>query len=245
MKCLHDTWVTVLNFADKHGSGLAALAALVGIPVLLYQIFQTARQEKARARARRVAALSALPMTLSGINAWANEVTSALVEIRPWATGARRDEPMPTFRPPATPSHLIGAIENMIEADPKGSVGLTLAAIVSDVQVLSSRISDGSWFRADQVRRNVGAVSDNIIKAATIYARAESLYAASRKISEDAPVDYARVEGALNIMGIRESQFSDVHNLLAHRYERDQRRRNVYERLRDWTKRSWRSLSDR
>lgn len=127
----------LLNYADNHGDGLAAIAALVGIPLVLWQIFQGARQERARAKARRYAALAALPMTLSGINRWAQEVADALNAIYPWVLAKTNADPAPEFKPPSSPDDLIAAVERMIEAAPKDRIGKTLAAIVADVQVLT------------------------------------------------------------------------------------------------------------
>lgn len=242
---------TVLSQADAHGDGLAALAALVGIPLVLWQIFQGARQERRRAKARRYAALASLPMTLSGINHWSKEVVRALNRIRPWVMGTSRDHPAPEFQPPPSPDHLISAIEGMIEAAPGDRVGKTLAAIVADIQVLNSRIGDPAEYRPSELRSKAGMLDSNYLLAARIYARAESLYDASRSLSEGAPVDYARVSSALNIMGVRErerqpgdSALPTAHELVNRAYERQRQRRRGYQKVRDWIRESWQARKE-
>ena len=231
---------SVLALADKHGAGLAALAALISVPILLWQIFQGARQERARARARRYAALASLPMTLSGINVWAKQVVRCLNDIYPWAIGAAGHVPQPRFNPPPSPDHLISAIEKMIEAAPGDDVGKTLAAIVADIQVLNSRIGEAAEFEGHRLRSQMGMIDSNMFLAARIYARAESLYDSCRALSEDAPIDYARVSAALSIMGIHEGElraepalYPTAHDMATKAHQRALERRCVFEKLRD------------
>jgi hypothetical protein len=238
--------------ADQHGAGLAAIAALVGIPLVLWQIFQGARQEKARSRARRYAALASLPMTLSGINVWSKRVVRSLNTIYPWVMGTERARPAPHFDPPPSPDDLISAIEKMIEAAPGDRVGRTLAAIVSDIQVLNSRIGDAAEFEARQLRSQAGMIDSNLMLAASIYARAESLYDPARALSKDAPIDYSRVSSALNIMGVREgdrstgtSGYPTVHEMVTKAHQRARQRRRGYEKLWDGAVEWWSARGNR
>lgn len=237
----------VLEYADAHGDGLAAIAALIGIPLVLWQIFQGARQERARARARRYAALAALPLTLSGISRWAKDVASALDQIYPWVVGTAEGTPTPAFSAPSSPDHLISAIERMIEAAPGGHIGKTLAAIVSDIQVLNSRIGDAAEYSPRELRSQAGMIDSNLLLAARIYAGASSLYDAARSLSEDAPVDYSAVSSALNLMQIRERQrqagavsHPTVHQMVARAYQRQRQRRRGYEKVLDCVLERWR-----
>src|SRR5690242_3610919 len=133
-------WPTFLSFMDAHGSGVAAIAAVFGIPVLVWQIAQGGLQERRRIKSRRLAALSTLPMTLGGISAWAKQATSSLLNVYPWAKGQGGAQPMPVYEPPPSPDHLIDGIERMIEASPKSRVAITLTAIVAKTQVLWARL---------------------------------------------------------------------------------------------------------
>lgn len=227
-----------LSWADIHGSGLAAIAAFVGIPLVLWQIFQGARQERKTARARRYAALASLPMTLAGINDYAKQVAQSLNAIYPWVMGIERATPQPTFDPPPPPVHLISGIEQMIEAAPGDKVGKALAAIVSDIQVLNSRIQDAEMGR--NLRSQMGMIDSNLMFAARIYARAEALYDESRALSDDAPVDYDKMMSALNIMNIHEREATgrlavhpSVHDLIRQRSERTKRKSGWRRRMAD------------
>jgi len=222
---MSDKLNAVLAWADIHGSGLAAIAAFVGIPLVLWQILQGALQERKTARARRYAALASLPMTLAGINAYARQVAQSLNAIYPWVMGIERAAPQPTFDPPPPPVHLISAIEQMIEAAPGDRVGQTLAAIVSDIQVLNSRLQDSEM--EGNLRSQTGMIDSNLLITARIYARAEALYDECRALSDDAPVDHDRMMSALSIMDIHEREVHgrrlvhpSVHDLIRRSAER-------------------------
>lgn len=230
-------WTAIMAYADDHGAGLAAISALVAIPFLLAQITQNGRQDRRRIRARRLAALSTLPITLSGINAWAKAAADSQVAIYPWAKRTHGSRPFPTYKPPPSPSHLIDAIERMIEADPKHRIALTLAAIVADIQVLSARLGENKNFTEHKVRGQMLSIDDNLIRAAAIYSRAESLYDDARKLSDGVPLDYVRMGVALSIMDIREGSYEDVHLMLSRAAKRDRlRNRSLYEKFSDHVK---------
>lgn len=238
-----DTAHLVLAFADKHGDGLAAIAALIGIPLIISQIFQGARHERKKARARRYAALASLPMTLSGINRWSKDVASALNAIHPWVSGEARTGPAPTFVAPASPDSLISAIEQMIEAAPGERIGETLAAIVSDIQVLNSRI--GELAESQDLRSQYGSIDSNLYLAAKIYARASSLYDPARSLSDNAPIDFSSVSSSLNIMNVREGErrrktaFPTAHDMNNRAYKKSRQQRRGWEKIRDWIVEGW------
>ncbi|WP_136163622.1 hypothetical protein [Sphingomonas flavalba] len=236
----------VLTYTDDRSGGLTAIAALIGIPLLLFQIFQGARQERGRAHARRYAALAALPMTLSGVNRWAKDVAQSLKAIDPWLKGTERDQPAPAFDPPPSPDHLISAIEQMIEAAQGGYISKILAAIVSDIQVLNSRISDAKNYKGRHLRIETSMIDSNLFIAARIYARAESLYDASRSLSNNVPVDYSRVRSALHNMGIHEqdlparsSVYPTVHQMIERAHQKQISRKRRYKKICDAISERW------
>jgi hypothetical protein len=228
---------TILPFLDNHGGALAALAALIAVPFLFWQIFQSAWHERRRLRRRYLAALATLPMTLSGIAGWTTATAKALGQIYPWVLNPNREPAAPRFEPPRTPDDLILAVERMIEASPNGRDARVLAAIVSEIQILSSRLRDWTVFRHGDLGGQRGMIDDNILLAASIYTRAESLFDRARNVSERAPLDYDRMRSALNIMDIRPEQFEAVHESLERR--RNLQRRRGYETLLDgWRNRA-------
>jgi len=230
----------LLRFLDDHGNALAAIAALIGIPILILQITQSGRQEKRRIKARRLAAMSTLPMTLSGINAWATAAARSQARVYRWV---KRDDPlnaMPPYEPPPSPDHLIAAIERMIEAAPHEPTARTLAAIVAQVQVLWSRTAAIEQFAPTRIRNQIGMIDDNLLMAASIHAHADSLYDEARSFADNAPDDFDRMRSVLNIMELRTGNFDDAHALLGRRAERARMaRRRGYEKAWDWLKARW------
>lgn len=203
----------VLQFAGDHGTALGAIAALVGIPILIFQIRQARKQEKHRLDARRMAALSTLPMTLSGINRWATAAAKSQRAVYKWVTRDEVEEPQPPYEPPPSPDHLIDAIERMIEAAPRDRIARTLTAIVAQIQVLAARLSEAEDFTPTKIRGQAGVIDDNLLMAASIYSLADSLYDDARKLSERVPSDFDRMASVLNILGIRDGNFSSTTGL--------------------------------
>lgn len=235
-----DNAAALLGWADKHGSGLAAIAAFIGIPLVLWQIFQGAWQEQKRAEARRYAALASLPITLSGINSWAKQVASSLKVIYPWVHGQNQGLKPPHFTPPPSADQLIIAIERMIEAAPGDRIGRTLAAIVSDMQVVISRLGEDTVWTARRLKIEEKMIDSNLLLVAQIYARAASLYVDARSLSEGLSIDYSEVARALSIMEIRDggrppgsSRLPTVHQLVADANKRALARRPFFQKWYD------------
>lgn len=229
---------TALQFGDDHGTGIAAITALLGIPILLWQITQGSRQEKRRIHARRMAALSTLPMTLSGINEWAKAAAKSQTAIYAWAKGQQPGQIAPAYFSPPSPDNLIEAIERMIEAAPKDRIAKTLIAIVAEIQVLNSRLSDTENFTQRGFRSQHFSIDDNILRSAAIYSLAESLYEDARKLSEGVNRDFDRMAAALSIMDVREGNYDEVHNMLNRAAEKARIRNHPrHQKIWDWTKR--------
>lgn len=230
-----------LLFMDTHGNGLAASAALIGIPFLAAQITQSGRQEKRRLKARRLAALSVLPMTLRGVNNWCDEVVIALKAIYPWVYGdAEQLGVAPTFSPPDSPDAVIAAIERMIEAEPKGRIAQTLAAVVSGIQVLDSRLHDRQDFLPSKLSGQRSMIADNLIRAATIHVQACSLYDDARRLSEDAPVNLDDVATTLDmVMDVRRYTHETVFDQLKRQSDYAEMDRPFYLRAVRKVRRRW------
>lgn len=236
-------YVALISYMDTHGTGLAAIAAILGVPFVVWQITENGRQENRRIEARRLAALSTLPMTLHGINAWAKAAAQTQTAIYPWTKRRMHGQQPPAYEPPPSPNHLIEAMERMIEAAPKDRVALTLAAIVSEIQVLNSRLSDVGQFTVHNISGQQWSIDDNLIRAAAIYSLAESLYGDARKLSDDVPRDFTRMASALNIMGVRDGNHAEAHELLSRMAAKAERyrlaRRRGYARLGSWIAAKW------
>ncbi|WP_419808594.1 hypothetical protein [Sphingomonas sp.] len=236
-------YVAFIGYMDAHGAGLAAIAAILGIPFVVWQITQSGRQEKRRVDARRLAALSTLPMTLHGINDWAKAAAHTQTTVYPWAKRQMPGRQPPPYEPPPSPNHLIEAMERMIEAAPKDRVALTLAAIVSEIQVLNSRLSEADEFTGHNISGQQWSIDDNLIRAAAIYSLAESLYDDARNLSDSVPRDFSRMASALNIMDVRDGNHAETHELLGRMEAKANRyrlaRRRGYSRLASFIGAKW------
>lgn len=211
---LGDWWPWLSANKDQ----LAVLIALVGLPMLFVQITQGARQERKRLERRKIAATATLPLTLSSLSQYARSMMRALAVLESWF-GNRDRSAVPIFDGPEVPHEAIVAIEQMIEAAPDKRVARQLAAIVTDIQVLSARTDGLRSGDAGELLANSVSNRDNIVLAGDIHARAENLFDYARCYSEqpDPPAD--RVQSVLNIVGIRDDQYPQVHERLARRLE--------------------------
>jgi hypothetical protein len=225
-------WVTgtAWPYMDAHGSGMAALAALLGIPVLLWQIFQNSRLERRRLKRRYLAALATSPMAVNDVLDWVKKATTAMAGLSLDPTiGQQRIDP------PPFPLKLIESIERLIEATPRSQIARTLAAIVSDIQVLRARMSDPDAFKPKKHGARADDLDDNLLLAASIYTRAESLLEPARRISDDLPLDFDGMGNALFLMGVRKGRFESTHAMLEERRARASPSRMRW--LLDWRRR--------
>lgn len=229
---LNDWWPWLSANKDQ----LTVLVALIGLPIVFVQITQGARQERKRLERRRIAATATLPLTLSSLSQYAREMMRALAVLESWF-GSRDRSHVPVFDGPEVPQDAIAAVEQMIEAAPNKRVAHQLAAIVSDIQVLSARTNGLRSGDASELLSNSLSNRVNIVLAGDIHARAEDLFDYARSYSEqpDPPAD--RVQSALNIAGIRDHQYPHVHERLARRLEEQRAPKPWYHRL-------WNAIGD-
>lgn len=229
---LHDWWPWLSENKDQ----LAVLMALIGLPILLVQITQGARQERKRLERRRIAATATLPLTLSSLSQYARSMMRALAVLESWFDNRDRSA-MPVFDGPEVPEDAIEAVEQMIEAAPNKRVARQLAAVVSDIQVLSARTNGLRSGDASELLANSMSNRDNIVLAGDIHARAEDLFDYARSYSEQPDPPAHRVQSALNIVGIRDHLYPQVHERLARRLEQERAPQ-------PWHRRLWSAIGD-
>lgn len=229
---LHDWWLWLSANKDQ----LAVIVALVGLPILLIQITQGARQERKRLERRRIAATATLPLTLSSLSQYARAMMRALAVLETWFEKRDRSA-APIFDGPEVPQDALAAVEQMIEAAPNKRVARQLAAIVSDIQVISARTNGLRSGDASELLANGMSNRDNIVLVGDIHARVEDLFDYARSYSEqpDPPAD--RVQSALNIVGIREDRYPQVHERLARRLKEQRAPQR-------WRNRLWNSIGE-
>ncbi|AGH49283.1 hypothetical protein G432_07790 [Sphingomonas sp. MM-1] len=196
-------WIAV----NKEQLGILITGA--GVPLLLWQVTQSGRQERRRLRRRHAAARSTLPLTLSAICAYAGR---AGAELRPMFYFYRGRGPHLEFTPPVASDQIIAAIERMIEAASKEEIAHRLADIASRMQVLSARMN-GLVVSPSVFRSLVGEL---ILDAAEIDALASSLFAFARRHTEKAPPPLTKsdIRNALHRIGCDEERDSEIYTAL-------------------------------
>lgn len=229
---LNDWWPWLSVNKDQ----LTVLVALIGLPFLFVQITQGARQERKRLERRRIAATATLPLTLSSLSQYARSMMRALAILESWF-GNRDYSVVPIFDGPQVPQDAITAVEQMIEAAPNKRIARQLAAIVSDIQVLSARTNGLRSGDASELLANGISNRDNIVLAGDILARAEGLFDYARSYSEQPDPPANRVQSALNIEGIHDHQYPQVHERLARRLEQQRAPQ-------PWHRRLWSAIGD-
>jgi hypothetical protein len=158
---------------------IAVAAALVGGAFVFNQTRESRRQHETLLARRHAAARSVLPLALSGLVDYAEEAAHALESLRSTAVGHRvRGHAGTTFTVPSFESVSIERLRETIESA-SDEVGDRIARVISDVQVLDSRL------RGFPTKLRPGSssiiatcnINDYSLNAANIYARCSDLFA--------------------------------------------------------------------
>lgn len=197
-------------------TGLLAVGAGIGavwtgrgqIRAARDQIVAAHQQADSDRAARLRAARATLPTTLSSICEYAQATSQALYSA--WPAAARRyrqdhdgsQVQHITVKVPGFPSELLKSLERVVETTDAEDVAERIESILREVQILSARtrpLENGENVSTD-------TLAAFIIQAASIYARAETLFTyARRKTKGVNSADlWERVNAALTIMRIYE-----------------------------------------
>jgi hypothetical protein len=210
--CAYD-WQTIIAAA------IALAAAIIAVVFTKKQIKLAEQQENTRRRSREAATRSTLPLALSSICQYG---ISSGVALAQWRHSVQQDHfgaENPVFRLPNFPSETIDPIERMIEASTLEAVRKRLAQVVSNVQVLATRM--------DGIARREGGdtlpyLEDNIILAARVYAQAASLFEYARYESDEVAreLDPADASAALRQIEVQVPNMPDLRDRLNRQLQR-------------------------
>ncbi len=219
----------VHSWQDLIAGGLAVLAAIGGAILLNRQIRQTEKHEQSRLSRRFNAARATLPLTLSGLCAYATSMMGELSQIRSVFNHVGDNQMPPRFNPPAPPVELVSSLQEVIEATDRDNVVDVISEIIGEMQVLSGRVA--MLHDETQNRRVVGLaqnVDEYMLQAARIYALASSLFEFARREDETGPteVSWENELSGLNLMHIRDDQFPDLFRIIE---RRSARKNNVWQ----------------
>lgn len=219
----------IQNWQDLVAGALAVLAAIGGALLLNRQIRQTEKHEQSRLKRRFNAARATLPLTLSGLCAYATSMLAELSQIRR-VFHYLGDEQIPHhFSPPPPPIELVSSLQGMIEATNQDNVVDLISEIIGEMQVLSGRVNMlTDVTEAHHVIGQAQNVDEYMLQAAKIYALASSLFEFARRENEVGPiaVGWENVLTGLHLMHIRDDQFPELFQIIE---RRSARKNNVWQ----------------
>lgn len=191
------------------------VGAAIAIPFAGAAILVPVLQERSRVSRRFQAVRATLPLYLSSVSQYAQEIGEALAACR--SSGGVRASRVAAFIKPEIPADLVGALERAIEATGNRVVIRRLARMIAEMQVLDTRASavpteipDGPYFDV------------MLLQAGTIYAQASSLFdfARGERNRADQLLAWSDVRSALRIMNVREGNYGPLFAMMSRFEER-------------------------
>lgn len=203
-------------------TGLLALAAAIITVVIARgqlraqrQQLQDARNQVVRDRAARLrAARASLPAVLSAICDYAEATGRALQKVWPTAALLYPEDVNPltahliTVRIEPFPSVTLQSLERVVELTDNEVIAERIESILREAQVLGARTR--KLATGDEIGTNL--LSAYILQAASIYARAESLFEYARRQSDGPATEplWNRVFAALSIFGVHQEEVLEM-----------------------------------
>lgn len=165
------------------------------------------RHEEERREARRNAVRAALNPTLSNLCAWAEAVATSLLDLpsRSPIPKAAREK----FAPPKVSEADLAVVFSVIEAEDNGDVRLRLNRMISNIQVLTSRLTLISNVR-NGLSVMVEDVDTYLLDAAIVHAQATSCFEFARRITDTVatPLTWDNVDTAMMSLSFHGPRFS-------------------------------------
>lgn len=204
-----DHWQTMIT--GVLAVGAAAWAASISrgqLGAARSQILEQRDLERRTRQARLRAVRATLPSALSSVCGYAKQVSKRVQDSQDAAEiaatfgdrpGLRR-EPMPSF-----PSETLAILERVIEFVEADEVAKRIESILREAQILDVRIADRSRFGALET-------APTMLQAASVYARAESLFDFARNQSDtvDTTDLWDRTFAAFRIFGLNGERWQGV-----------------------------------
>ena len=166
------------------------------------------RQEEERREARLNALRAALNPTLSSLCAWAEAVSSSLrdLPVRNPLPKTNREK----FAPPKVSETDLNLIVSVIEATDNEDVRRRLNRLISNIQVLTSRLT-----LISNVRNGLSVMATDVdvylLNAAIIYAEASSCFGYARRTVDTVdPVSWGDVDTAMMSLSFHGPRFSSL-----------------------------------
>lgn len=211
--CLFE-WQTLV------GGILAIFAALLGSLLLYRQINQADVLERRRAERRFAAIRATLPLVLKEICEFAKRMLDELVRAR----GTRPDISVgpvsENYDPPEIALHLVGSLQEIIEATDRQWIVNWICEIIREIQILSSR--SRSLQDANDMMYNSSVpsnIDEYIVQAARLHVLTSSLYPFARGEADEHPdpISWDAVSSYLFFRHIEREEFPGVYSVIQSR----------------------------
>ena len=185
------------------------------------------RHEEDRREARLNAMRAALNPTLSSLCAWAEAVSDALrdLPVRNPVPKTDRDK----FAPPKVSETDLNLIVNVIEAADNDAVRARLNRLISNIQVLTSRLT-----LISKVRNGSSVMANDVdvylLDAAIIYAQASSCFGYARRTRDTVtPVSWDDIDNAMMSLSYHGPRFNTLIERIVGKKEAHEYPERLYE----------------
>jgi len=184
------------------------------------------RHEEERREARHNAMRAALNPTLSSLCAWSEGVSAALKDLpvrNPVPKAARG-----TFAPAKVLDSDLSVIFSAIEAAEDQDVRLRLNRLISNIQVLTARLS-----LISNVRNGLSVMASDVdtylLDAAVVHAQATSLFGYARRVQDTVtPLTWENVDTAMMSLSFHGPRYGDLIERVSGRRERHPNPETIY-----------------
>ena len=209
-----DHWQTMLT-------GIGAIAAGAASVFFLRKQIAAADAQELRRRSRRLAAARArLPLSLSDTVQYAKDALALLKQCLD-GTGQQLGLPpaLAGLPKPTLPEAAIQSFEAVIEATDDDRFAAFIASMISQMQVLSSRLGS---LPADASSLNAQNLQAYIMNAAKISAYASGMFRYARRETDDPPQDleWDLAISALNLSEMYSDDYGDLHAFIGRARDR-------------------------
>lgn len=208
-----DHWQTMI-------SGFAAVAAAaVSIHYLRKQISETNKQETRRRSRRLAAARARLQLSLSDGISYANDAIQLLKKYVDQINAKGDVAALASIPRPTLPDQAILSFEAIIEATDDDEFAGYVASMVSDMQVLNSRLQGVATEARALGLPNLHAY---IMNAAKIYAYAAGTFKYARRETDTPPhqLDWDLTITGLRLNGLYQENYEELHAFMGRAKDR-------------------------
>lgn len=206
---------TVLEWQTLIAGVLAIFAALLGGSFVYLQTMEQRRQNEQQLERKHAAARSVLPLALSGMTHYAQDVAKTLESLRaPGGHSTPLEITTTITNIPRFDHQDIEVLRGVVESADQ-EISDRISDIISEAQIMNSRmmsLASGLMPGSGTLFNNM-TLDDYSVCAATIYARCNELFSYARREKELAPSKYptwSSLKSALRLLDFDEDLHADM-----------------------------------